>query len=161
MAQKTGRAPLPFGLLLAVPLIGAAAWGTGGLPVPAHPPDVTTQLGNMGAVAVMIERSVEVYLGLTRQNGAERAALAEAPGRPPATPVAASAALLLGLFTAIAGLRILPSLDLGPDPALPPLVNSIRAAIDVTLSGALMGGGSMLVHEAAEAVKTGLRKAGS
>lgn len=157
--MNAGRIGIPFGLLGTGLLATALGWWAN-VPQAAPPPDLATQMGNMGALAVMIERAVEVYLGLTSRNGPDRSAPVAEVAPPPATRTAATAALALGLLTAAAGVRILPSLGLAPSAALPPALNLLRGGIDILLSGALMGGGSMLVHEAAEAMRTGMRRIG-
>lgn len=120
------------------------------------PPDVGGQLKHMAILAVFIERSVEVYLGVFKANGPERVPLAgDEPGQP-ATIKATLAALVLGLLISLVGVRILPSVGFaGVELSWP--MEWIRSGVDVVISGALMAGGSLLVHEVAEATKAGLR----
>jgi hypothetical protein len=145
----------------------AAAVGTATyfVPLPAPlggAPELGAQLQYMGTLAVFIERSVEVYLGVGKRNGPERRPL---PGddtdRPSASPQASLAALILGLLVAFAGVRILPSVGFGPNPDLPWVMSWVRSTVDVIISGGLLAGGSMLVHEVAETVKGSIRGVGN
>lgn len=162
MQHRRARLGMIGGSTLAAVLLFSVATAYHVQPPPLRaPPEITAQIGTMAVIALMIERAVEVYLGLLDRNGAERSALpGESARRAPATQAAALAGLVLGLLVAACGLRILPSAGLAQDPHLPTAVNLIRTGVDVLLSGALMGGGSMLAHEAAEAVKSGFRRLG-
>jgi hypothetical protein len=116
----------------------------------------------MGTLAIFIERSVEVYLGVAKRNGPERRPLpGDETDRPSAATHASIAALILGLLVAFAGVRILPSVGFGPNAELPWVMSWIRAAVDVIISGGLLAGGSMLVHEVAETVKGSIRGVGN
>jgi len=152
-------------LVTNIAILGAAvATATYFVPLPetpAEPPRLAAQLQHMATLAVFIERSVEVYLGVANRNGPERKPLpADDTDRPSAAKHASLAALTLGLLIAFAGVRILPSVGFGSASELPWVMSWIRSSVDVVISGGLLAGGSLLLHEVAETIKVGIRGVG-
>lgn len=121
--------------------------------------DLLDQLKYIGTLALFVERSVQVWLGITDKNGPERIPLTTSEeSRQPAGIAANRAAFVLGLLLAFTGVRILPSLGIDYR-GIPGLFSYIQAGIDIVISGAMIAGGSVLVHEVTEAIKGTIRKA--
>ncbi|MCG7927705.1 MAG: hypothetical protein JAY67_19470 [Candidatus Thiodiazotropha taylori] len=115
---------------------------------------IASRLELLLVVAVLIERSVEVYLYATDNNGPNRFARGgEEPYRTPATKRAAIAAIALGVVLAVVGVRVL-------DAAVSTAITGIQAWLwtgaDVIISAGLLAGGSVLVHELMELLRGGL-----
>lgn len=121
--------------------------------------DLWTRLQYMLVATVLIERTVEVYLNAASINGDDRFTVPEEARRKSGALPAAYAAVLLGLLIALSGLRVLETLGALRDDAgfLPRL---IWGGVDIAISGGLMAGGSALFHEAAEALRGGLKALG-
>jgi hypothetical protein len=152
-------------LVTNVAILGAAvATATYFVPLPessAKAPELAAQLQHMATLAIFIERSVEVYLGVADKNGPERKPLsADDTDRPSAAKHASWVALILGLLIAFAGVRILPSVGFGPSGELHWVMSWIRSSVDVIISGGLLAGGSFLLHEVAETAKAAIRGVG-
>lgn len=121
------------------------------------PTDLLDQLQYIGTLALFVERSVQVWLGIANKNGPERVPLTRSEeNRPPAGVAANKAALLLGLLVAFSGVRILPSLGITYMDAKT-FVSYIQAGIDIFVTGAMIAGGSVFVHEVTEAIKGTIR----
>ena len=156
-----------FGMAASI-LVAVAAGGIGSSLAPeARPdgsPDLLKQLQHIGTLALFVERSVEVWLGITEKNGPERVPLTQNEKSGPSAIVAANkASLLLGLLLAFTGVRILPSLGITyitHNNAMT-WVGHIQAGIDILITGAMIAGGSVLVHEVTEAIKGAVRKSAS
>ncbi|MEO1110209.1 MAG: hypothetical protein AAFX90_20040 [Pseudomonadota bacterium] len=108
----------------------------------------------MFVFAVLIERSVEVYLNASQQNGDDRFATKQQKSGNDATRAANAAAIVLSILVALAGVRLLSTLG---EPASQ---NSITTIIwfgsDIVVSAGLMAGGSVLFHEVAEVLRGGI-----
>ncbi len=106
----------------------------------------------MLVIAVLIERSVEVYLFSTGQNGPDRFSkgTTDPINHNPTTVVAAVTALALGLLVALVGVRVLDVLLVSP---LVGIHGWIWAGVDIVISAGLMAGGSALVHEVMELLR--------
>lgn len=112
--------------------------------------DVVRKLQLMAVIALLIERAVEVYLVLTRQNGpvAYAPAVTGSAARP-ADRAALSAAMTLAFVFSLSGLRIVgPALEVGS-----PLARWLIDAADVVISAGLMAGGAAVVHEVIEWIR--------
>ncbi|UWQ74042.1 L,D-transpeptidase family protein [Leisingera sp. M658] len=103
--------------------------------------------------AVLIERSVEVYLNASHQNGDDRFAPAHRNRGKNATPVANTAAIVLSLLVATAGVRLMATLGQPEDPAW--ITSLIWHGTDIIVSAGLMAGGAVLFHELAEIIRGG------
>lgn len=137
---------------------GALASYLAPIPKPAQQVELFDQLQYIATLALFVERSVQVWLGISNKNGPERIPLTESEeNRPPAGVAANKAALLLGLLVAFAGVRILPSLDMDYM-GKTGLISYLQAGIDIVITGAMIAGGSVLVHEVTEAIKGMIRK---
>ena len=108
----------------------------------------------MFVFAVLIERSVEVYLNASRQNGDDRFAPEHLKSGADATRVANTAAIVLGILVALAGVRLLSTL--GTPEGANGLTTVIWFGSDVVLSAGLMAGGSVIFHEVAEVLRGGI-----
>ena len=109
-------------------------------------------------VAVVIERAVEVYLGLSDQNGQDRhddsaVATTISDAKRPATLVA----LLLSSLVAICGVRVLDSFATLPVVSGPDIPHVLWTGVDVLLTAGLIAGGSYILHEVAETITGGVR----
>jgi hypothetical protein len=108
-------------------------------------------------LTVVIERAVEVYLNVSRQNGPDRHSLVANPSATSARQPASITSLTLGILIAIAGVRILDTLG-----TLPTTTSTIAATIwkgvDVVLSGGLLAGGSFLIHEVTETISGTIKR---
>lgn len=119
----------------------------------------------MFVFAVLIERSVEVYLNATDQNGDNRFAPAhERQGRDGTRP-AGIATIILSLLVALVGVRLLSTLGLptvGPDGSeINDFTLTLWVGVDVVISAGLMAGGATLFHEVAEVLTGGVGSLGN
>lgn len=119
---------------------------------------LTARLQQLIIVAVVIERAVEVYLGLSDQNGQDRhdegaVATENSDAKRPATLVA----LLLSSLVAICGVRVLDSFATLPVVIAPDIPHVLWTGVDVLLTAGLIAGGSYLLHEVAETITGGIR----
>jgi len=159
-AQRRRYVFYAVGIVVAILAAGFSSVWLGGQIV-FQPPDEAAILGRLQQMllfAVAIERSVEVYLSLSDQNGPDRHDPGEAGVRPGAAAPAALAALVLGLALALVGMRLLDTVGtVQPDASW--IVGAIWGGVDVLVSAGLMAGGSALVHEMAELIRGGLLRA--
>lgn len=150
-------------IALSVGLAGALANELGGSVTPKEgwTDQIWLRLQLMLVLAVLIERSVEVWLGLTGQNGpdrfTDRGRLEIAAGKKSAALEAHAASLTLGVLVSLAGVRLLDSVAATGETAGWP-ARVIWFGIDVVLSGGLMAGGAALIHEVAETIRGGLKR---
>ncbi len=113
----------------------------------------------MFVFAVLIERSVEVYLNASQQNGDDRFAPKQQKSGNDATRAANTAAIVLSILVALAGVRLLSTLG---DPASQHWITSIIwFGSDIVVSAGLMAGGSVLFHEVAEVLRGGIGSLGT
>lgn len=113
----------------------------------------------MFVFAVLIERSVEVYLNASRQNGDDRFAPEHRKRGNDATSAANATAIVLSVLLALAGVRLLSTLG---DPVSQHwLTTVIWFGSDIVVSAGLMAGGSVLFHEVAEVLRGGIGSLGS
>lgn len=155
-------------------LIGWVFIGSGlllyiGTPTFEFAKDWQTELENrlalMMAVAILIERSVEVYLNSTGNNGPDRHAdnvYPDAELQRIAQALAAKVGLALGLIAAFTGVRLMSVFgmpDVASEHALFEfLLLGSWYGIDVVISGGLLAGGATIFHEIAELLKGGLAR---
>ena len=123
-------------------------------------PDATShlvqRLQQMALLTVVIERAVEVYLGVSQQNGPDRHAAAADQSTGDAKQPASIAALTLGILIAIVGVRILDTI--GTLSATSIWATAIWNGVDVVLSGGLLAGGSFLIHEVTEMISGTIKR---
>lgn len=152
---------MPYEIKIAVVFviaIAAAATSAYLAPVSLTPPPLLQQLQYMATLALFVERSVEIYLGVSKKNGRERVPLtSEELDRGSALQAASIAALVLGLALSLSGVRILPSAGINYY-SQSGFISNLQAGIDIVISGALIAGGSALLHELTEAIKGNIRK---
>lgn len=118
------------------------------------------RLQYMSVFALLIERSVEVYLNATRQNGDDRYQPDKAKEANNAAVVASMASLVLGLLVALSGIRLLETVVALVPGEVRVLPRAIWYGTDIVISGGLLAGGSAIFHEGAETLRGGLRKLG-
>lgn len=145
---------------------GIAALGFAGLHVggqitlnPDWEADLWPRLQYMMVATVLIERTVEIYLNASSLNGDDRFTTSDSDRRRDAARPATVASTLLGLLTALSGVRLMATLG-APPPDAGLMSKIVWTGVDVALSGGLMAGGSALFHEAAEALRGGLKTLG-
>lgn len=121
--------------------------------------DAITQLQYLGLLAILIERSVEVFLNATGRNGTLRTELPELDGetrakaeqsKERANSYATKASFAIGVLLALAGFRLLETMAV-PSEHFFALV-AFRGA-DVFLTAGLLAGGAALFHEIPEAIR--------
>lgn len=126
-------------------------------------PEFRARFQIMFVISVLIERSVDIYLKATDQQGIER----YDPDRHvlekirDATPAALRANLVLSLFVAVSGVRIIETLVTFSDGEgvgfwsglIKP---SIWYGVDVVVSAGLMAGGADLFHKVTKVITGGL-----
>ena len=113
----------------------------------------------MFVFSVLIERSVEVYLNASQLNGDDRFAPEHKKPGKDATRTANIAAIVLSIFVAVAGVRLITTLG---EPASDHWITSwIWFGTDIAVSAGLMAGGSVLFHEVAEVLRGGIGTLGS
>jgi hypothetical protein len=111
--------------------------------------------------AILIERSVEVYLNAAGKNGDDRFNPAATPeGKiKDATRPATIAAIVLSVLLALSGVRLLETVgQLGEGAEWFTII--IWYGVDIVISAGLMAGGSNLFHEVSEAIRGGLKGIG-
>lgn len=112
----------------------------------------------MFILAVLIERSVEVYLNATDQDGRtmvdpRSGALVQTDAKQPSMV----AALVLSILVAVSGVRIIETLVMfngGTDL----LKSMVWNGIDIMVSAGMMAGGADLFHKVAEVLSGGLKR---
>lgn len=119
----------------------------------------------MFVFAVLIERSVEVYLNATDQNGDNRFAPSYQRTGKDGTRAATIATIVLSLLVALVGVRLLSTLGVpttGTDGMqIKGFALILWVGVDVVISAGLMAGGSALFHEVAEILKGGFGSLGN
>lgn len=114
------------------------------------------RLQQMALLALVIERAVEVYLRVANQNGPDRndpAAVGTA--QPSATQTATFVALVVGIFSALLGVRVMDSFIAFASDGW--LAATLWNGVDVLISGALLAGGAVFMHEIVETLVGGVR----
>lgn len=123
-------------------------------------PDATNQLlarlQQMALLTVVIERAVEVYLGVSRQNGPSRHDATADPSAEGAKQPASIGALVLGVLIAMVSVRILDTLGQFTSNSI--LAKAIWNGVDVIISGGLLAGGSFLIHEVMETISGTIKR---
>ncbi len=113
----------------------------------------------MFVLSVLIERSVETYLNVTKQNGEE--AVDPQSGSvvkvSDAKKAAMQAALVLSALVALAGVRIIETL-VTLDAGAGPFKSAVWHGIDILISAGLMAGGADLFHKVAQLISDGLTR---
>ncbi len=112
------------------------------------------QFQSMFFFAVLVERTVEVYLNATDQNGTDRYALLADTARQSGARPAAMASIVLGVLLALAGVRLMGTL--GTQVGGGGLAHLLWNGSDVIVSAGLMAGGAALFHEVAEVLRGGV-----
>ncbi|MFK7881888.1 hypothetical protein [Roseobacter sp.] len=121
--------------------------------------DVLTQLQYLGVLAVLIERSVEVFLNATGRNGALRTDMPKLEGqikvaaeqsKERANAYATKAGFAIGVILALAGFRLLETMATPGDHFFTSV--AFRGA-DIFLTAGLLAGGAALFHEIPEAIR--------
>jgi hypothetical protein len=160
---------LKYGVLvvLAVCAAGLLGWWLGSDLTFKVPPNGQSVVGLfwerfqvMFLVAVLIERSVEVYLKATSQDGTESydAATNTVIKTKDASQQAMIAGLFLGVLVAACGVRIINTFATLPADA-GPFESIVWHGIDIFVSAGLMAGGADLFHKLAEVIVGGLDSA--
>jgi hypothetical protein len=121
--------------------------------------DLWARIQFMLVATALIERTVEVYLNVASMNGDDRLVATEGAKQKDGTRPATVASILLGLLVALSGVRLMETLGAPGDDA-GAISQLIWNGVDIAISGGLMAGGSALFHEAAEAVRGGLKTLG-
>lgn len=115
---------------------------------------------SMFILAVLIERTVEIYLNIFSLNGPDRFKKnggndASQNVQSNAVTYAAGAALTISLIVALSGVRLMETIgSIAPDASF--FANITWRGIDILISGGLMSGGSLIFHEVAETIRGGL-----
>ena len=145
-------------ILVGVVLLGFAAVWLGGVfkLKDDWQSDIFVSLQYMAVFALLIERSVEVYLGAAGMNGDDRFDVATSERLQNAVRPASIAAIVLGLLVALSGIRLMQAI--GSLEGGNALANAIWAGVDIVVSGGLMAGGSALIHEVAELIRGTLKR---
>ena len=117
---------------------------------------LVARLQEMALLALVIERSVEIYLRVANQNGPDRNdPNSVGTTQSSATQVATFVALVVGVFVALLGVRLMDSfIAFKSDTWLP---NTLWNGVDVLISGALLAGGAVFIHEIVETLVGGVR----
>jgi hypothetical protein len=122
--------------------------------------DATNQLlarlQQMALLTVVIERAVEVYLGVSRQNGPSRHDVNADPSAEGAKQPASISALVLGTLIAMVSVRILDTLGQFTSDSI--WAKAIWNGVDVVISGGLLAGGSFLIHEVMETISGTIKR---
>jgi hypothetical protein len=114
------------------------------------------RLRQMALLALVIERAVEVYLRVADQNGPDRndpAAVGAA--RPSATQPATFVALIVGILAALLGVRVMDSFIAFASDGW--LAAMLWNGVDILISGTLLAGGAVFMHEIVETLVGGVR----
>ncbi len=145
-------------LVAAAGLVAAAIGGEVALLDDGQLGVIVRKLQLMAVIALLIERAVEVYLVVTRQNGpvayappraGQAAKLSNDDTTESARRVATGASLTLAFVLALCGLRAIgPSLEVAPGVA-----RWLIDAVDVFISAGLMAGGAAVIHEIIEWIR--------
>lgn len=158
-----------YGLLVvvAVPVVGLLGWWLGSDLTFKVPPNGQSMVGLfwerfqvMFLVAVLIERSVEVYLKATSQDGTERYDVRTNTviKTKDASQPAMIAGLVLGVLVAACGVRIINTFATLPTSA-GPFASIAWHGVDIFVSAGLMAGGADLFHKLTEVIVGGLDSA--
>jgi hypothetical protein len=123
---------------------------------PAATTHLVQRLQQMALLTIVIERAVEVYLGVSQQNGPDRHDPAVDRSSANARRPASIVALTLGILIAIVGVRILDTI--GTLTATSIWATAIWNGVDVVLSGGLLAGGSFLIHEVTEMISGTIKR---
>lgn len=115
-----------------------------------------TRLQEMALLALVIERAVEVYLRVANQNGPDRNdPNTVATTQRSASQIATFVALIVGVLVAVLGVRLMDSfVSFSSTTWLP---NTLWNGVDVLISGALLAGGAVFIHEIVETLVGGVR----
>ncbi len=154
MRAVGGNGVVIFGLVVLVAVAGflaAAVDGSVALVDDAQLGGIVRKLQLMAVIALLIERSVEVYLVVTKQNGpvAYAGSAEPDPTARPADRVALSAGMTLAFVFAVCGLRVV-----GPAVMVEPgVARWLVDAVDVVISAGLMAGGAAVIHEVIEWIR--------
>lgn len=124
------------------------------------------RLAMMFAVAVLIERSIEVYLDAYQKNGPDRFSVAGIDAddlREVAKGEAARLGIVLGILAALAGVRLMtvfgePVKDLDAIWGSVPLMSLLWFGLDVIISAGLLAGGAKIFHDIVEVLRGGIGK---
>lgn len=167
MGTKLGGLALAATALATVGGAALLAHWSGALPLDAKADwaaRLQEQLTLGAALALLIERSVEIWLNATAQNGPDRHD-ATVTGDTSAAVPAAIASLTLGVLLALVGVRFLgavietspttQTLSEGAADTSKAFLNALRQGIDIVITGGLLAGGSKVMHEVVEGVLMG------
>ena len=114
------------------------------------------RLQQMALLALVIERAVEVYLRVADQNGPDRNdPAAAATPQASATQTATFVALVVGILSALLGVRVMDSFIAFASDGW--LAATLWNGVDVLISGALLAGGAVFMHEIVETLVGGVR----
>lgn len=132
-------------------LSGAVEFKSGGVSL------LATRLMEMSLMALVIERSVEVYLRAFGLNGPDRHnSSSPAIYESPATGVATGVALCAGLIAGLLGVRVVNSfIVFSTDQSATAI--AIWNGLDILLSAGLLAGGAVFLHEIVETLVGGVR----
>ncbi|WP_246723447.1 hypothetical protein [Rhizobium brockwellii] len=152
---------LAVSVVVGIVVVGfAGVWIGGGFTFDANgTANLLQRLQQMALLTIVIERVVEVYLGVSQQNGPDRHDPGEDQSVPDAKRPASVAALVLGILIAIAGVRILDTLGtVSFSGSGQWLATAIWKGVDIVLSGGLLAGGSFLIHEVMELISGSIKR---
>lgn len=152
---------LAVSVVVSIIVVGfAGVWIGGGFTFDANgTTNLLQRLQQMALLTIVIERVVEVYLGVSQQNGPDRHDPDEDQSAPDAKRPASVAALVLGILIAIAGVRILDTLGtVNFSGSGQWLATAIWQGVDIVLSGGLLAGGSFLIHEVMELISGSIKR---
>ncbi|GHF82474.1 hypothetical protein [Thalassotalea marina] len=122
--------------------------------------NLQSRLALMMAVAVLIERSVEVYLNSHGLNGNSAACLSLSAKNHATQIIAAKASLILGVLAAFAGVRLMDvfGIPVAGSATTTFILRSCWYGIDVVISGGLLAGGAAIFHEIINILQIGLAR---
>ncbi len=127
--------------------------------------DIYNRLALMFAVAVLIERSIEVYLDAYQKNGPDRFAVTGISAdsiRERVKGEAARLGIVLGIIAALVGVRLMSVFGspIATDAVIdaPYIMEVLWFGLDVLISGGLLAGGAKIFHDIAEVLRGGIGK---
>ncbi|MDD2869767.1 hypothetical protein [Neomegalonema sp.] len=120
--------------------------------------ELWARLALLLTMTVLIERSTEVYLVATGQNGPDRYRVSQSDSEgADASQPAAIATLMLGIAVALVGVGLLDAVvEFKSDTTPGWYARTTFKGVDVVLSGGLMAGGAKLFHGLATTIQGGL-----